>query len=183
MPGQARRARRRGRFSLSNLAPSGRDHDRTAMISAAYVMCLTTYAARRITGEAQPRTPNRRSRTDAKQVGVIMTEVVVLDEFAEWFEELDGTDREAVAVAIDVLEVRGVTLGFPQSSAIKGSKYPMRELRVQAQGKPIRVLYCFDPKRQAVIILGAHKTGDRFYDEQVPHAERLYQRYLDDLDP
>jgi hypothetical protein len=58
----------------------------------------------------------------------------------------------------------------------------MRELRVQSQGKPIRLLYCFDPKRQAVVILGGHKTDDRFYEEHVPRADRLYQAYLDDLD-
>src|SRR5258708_4425750 len=109
-----------------------------------------------------------------------MSDVVVLDEFAEWFGELNVRDREAVAVAIDVLEVRGVTLGYPQSSAIRGSKVSLRELRVQSQGKPIRVLYCFDPKRQAVVILGGHKNDDRFYEEHVPRAERLYRAYLDE---
>jgi hypothetical protein len=86
----------------------------------------------------------------------------------------------AVTVAIDVLEVRGVTLGHPQSSSIRGSRFPMRELRVQSKGKPIRVLYCFDPRRQAVVILGGHKTDSRFYDRNVPRAERLYQSYLDE---
>jgi hypothetical protein len=110
-----------------------------------------------------------------------MVEVVVLDAFVEWYEELGSEDRVAVTAAIDVLEVRGVTLGSPQSSAIKGSKLAMRELRVQSQGKPIRVLYCFDPQRHAVVILGGHKTDDRFYDRHVPRAERLYQAYVDDL--
>jgi len=111
-----------------------------------------------------------------------MVDVEVLDEFVEWYEELGDEDRVAVTAALDVLEVRGVALGFPQSSAIRGSKFAMRELRIQSQGKPIRLLYCFDPKRQAVAILGGHKTDNRFYEEYVPRAERLYQSYLDDLD-
>ena len=112
-----------------------------------------------------------------------MVDVAVLDPFVEWYEELEEADKEAVTVAIDLLEARGVAHGHPYSSAIRGSKLAMRELRVQSHGKPIRVLYCFDPKRQAVVILGGHKTDDRFYDEHVPRAERLFQAYLDDLEP
>jgi len=73
-----------------------------------------------------------------------MVDVEALDEFAEWYQSLGDNDREAVTVAIDVLAVRGVTLGYPQSSAIVNSKLALRELRVQSQGKPIRVFYCFD---------------------------------------
>lgn len=112
-----------------------------------------------------------------------MVEVNVLDPFVEWYEDLEDGDKEAVAVAIDLLEARGVALGHPYSSAIRGSKIAMRELRVQSHGKPIRVLYTFDPKRQAVVIIGGHKTDDRFYDEHVPRAERFFQAYLDVLEP
>jgi hypothetical protein len=112
-----------------------------------------------------------------------MIDVIVLDAFATWYGELNEADQEAVAFSVDLLEARGLALGHPHSSAIKGSKFAMRELRVQAHGKPIRVLYCFDPKRQAVVILGGHKTDDRFYEEHVPRADRHYQEYLDDLEP
>src|SRR5260370_824591 len=70
-------------------------------------------------------------------------------------------------------EAKGVTLGYPHTSAIKGASVALRELRVQSGGKPIRILYAFDPKRQAVLILGGDKTGDdRFYAEMVPRAEK-----------
>jgi len=49
-----------------------------------------------------------------------MVDVEVLDEFVEWYEELEDEDRVAVTAAIDVLEVRGVALGFPRSSALEG---------------------------------------------------------------
>ena len=55
----------------------------------------------------------------------------------------------------------------------------MRELRVQHQGQPYRVLYAFDPERNAVLLLGGDKGGnDRFYEQVVPRAEALWDQYL-----
>ena len=78
------------------------------------------------------------------------------------------------------LEVKGVSLPYPYSSAIKSSKkYALRELRVQAGGRPLRILYAFDPGRNAVLLIGGDKTGnDRFYEEFTPKAERIWEAYL-----
>lgn len=104
-----------------------------------------------------------------------VVEVVATDEFRSWYQSLDESDQDAVTVTIDLLEIRGVTLGFPHSSAIQGSKDALRELRSQSKGRPLRVLYVFDPARQAVLLVGGDKTGDgRFYETQIPIAERLY---------
>jgi hypothetical protein len=55
----------------------------------------------------------------------------------------------------------------------------MRELRIQHQGEPYRILYAFDPTRAAVLLLGGCKTGDdRWYDTHVPKADALYSTYL-----
>ncbi len=76
-----------------------------------------------------------------------------------------------------------MTLGFPCSSAIEGSGIALRELRVQSGGRPLRVFYAFDPKRQAVLLLGGDKTGDdRFYETHVPRAERLWTEYLAEIE-
>src|SRR5260221_9672705 len=102
-----------------------------------------------------------------------MVEVVGTYEFAEWFDELDADDQDDVARLVDMLEVAGVTLPFPYSSAIEGSRYALRELRIKSRGKQIRVFYAFDPSRQAVLLLGGDKTGDdRFYETFIPKAER-----------
>jgi len=78
-----------------------------------------------------------------------------------------------------LLEARGISLGFPYASAIIGSQHPLRELRIQSKGRPLRVFYAFDPKRQAVLLLGGDKTGnDRFYETEVPRAEKLWVEYL-----
>jgi hypothetical protein len=59
----------------------------------------------------------------------------------------------------------------------------MRELRIQIQGSPFRVLYAFDPKRAAILLLGGDKTGDgRWYEVNVPIADRLYDEHLRELE-
>jgi hypothetical protein len=80
-----------------------------------------------------------------------------------------------------IFSKRGLALGFPRSSAIKGSAFALRELRIQSQGRPLRVFYAFDPARQAVVLIGGDKTGDgRFYERMVPVAERIWKEYLDE---
>ncbi len=59
----------------------------------------------------------------------------------------------------------------------------MRELRVQHQGRPYRVLYIFDPRRIAILLLGGDKTGDdRWYEKSVPLADRLYDEHLSEIE-
>lgn len=59
----------------------------------------------------------------------------------------------------------------------------MRELRVQHAGKPYRVLYAFDPRRVALLLIGVDKTGrDRWYEEFVPKADAIYDRHLRELE-
>jgi hypothetical protein len=55
----------------------------------------------------------------------------------------------------------------------------MRELRVQHHGKPYRVLYCFDPRRVAILLIGGNKTGDnRWYETYVPLADKIYDQHM-----
>jgi hypothetical protein len=58
----------------------------------------------------------------------------------------------------------------------------MRELRTQHDGRPFRTLYAFDPRRHAILLIGGDKTGDkRWYEEQIPIADRLYAEHLEEL--
>ena len=55
----------------------------------------------------------------------------------------------------------------------------MRELRIQHKGRPYRVLYAFDPRRAAILLVGGDKTGDgRWYDKFVPVADKLYASHI-----
>lgn len=111
------------------------------------------------------------------------SEVEYTDEFGDWWETLDEDEQDSVAVSVTLLEQRGPTLPFPYSSAVEGSKHGhMRELRVQHKGDPYRVIYAFDPRRRAILLIGGKKTGDdRWYDEYIPKADKLYDEHLQSL--
>lgn len=110
-------------------------------------------------------------------------EVEGTDEFAGWFEGLKDEEQSSVGRVVDLLVEHGPSLPFPYSSGIATSRHRhMRELRTQHEGRPYRVLYAFDPRRSAILLLGGDKTGnDRWYDEQVPIADTLYDEYLSEL--
>ena len=58
----------------------------------------------------------------------------------------------------------------------------MRELRIQHKGDPYRVLYAFDPRRAAILLIGGNKAGeDRWYERFVPIADKLYDKHLEML--
>ncbi|NKB71873.1 MAG: hypothetical protein GKR89_32760 [Candidatus Latescibacteria bacterium] len=105
------------------------------------------------------------------------------DEFEGWWITLNGDEQESVATYVRLLEERGTQLPFPFSSGIESSHYShMRELRVQHQGSPYRILYAFDPRRTAILLIGGNKTGNnRWYEEFVPLADRLYDYHMKQL--
>lgn len=102
------------------------------------------------------------------------------DEFGGWWSSLSEDEQVSLDASVRLLEERGPTLGFPHSSGINGSKHGhMRELRTQHDGRPLRTLYAFDPRRSAILLIGGDKTGDnRWYDIHVPIADRLYDEHL-----
>lgn len=106
------------------------------------------------------------------------------DDFAEWFAGLSDAEQVSVGRVVELLVGHGPALPFPYTSAVAMSHHRhMRELRIQHQGRPYRVLYAFDPRRTAILLLGGDKTGnDRWYDEDVPRADALYDEYLHELE-
>jgi hypothetical protein len=105
------------------------------------------------------------------------------DEFGDWWNDLREGQQDDVTATVESLMESGANLRFPHSSGIEGSKHShMRELRVQSGGKPIRVFYAFDPLRSAILLIGGDKTGqNRFYDEYIPVADKLYDEHLEEL--
>ena len=110
-------------------------------------------------------------------------DVEFTDEFGHWWDSLDQAAQDSIDVAVHLLEARGPHLGFPFSSGVEGSRHNhMRELRVQHRGRPYRLLYGFDPRRVAVLLIGGCKGGeDRWYERHVPWADDLYDEHLDQL--
>ena len=67
---------------------------------------------------------------------------------------------------------------------VKGcAHHNMKELRVSAGGRRLRVLFLFDPRGTAVLLLGGDKTGSwsDWYADAVAQADEIYERYLADL--
>jgi hypothetical protein len=105
------------------------------------------------------------------------------DEFGDWFVSVGEADQDSIDFIVDQLIVQGPTLGFPHSSGVNGSRHShMRELRVQCEGRPLRIFYAFDPRRSAILLIGGDKTGNkRFYDRMITVADMLYDVHLDEL--
>ena len=112
-----------------------------------------------------------------------MWEVEFSDEFGQWWETLTEEEHVSLDASVRLLEALGPHLARPHSDTIEGSKHAnMKELRTQHQGRPIRTLYAFDPRRCAILLIGGDKTGDdRFYERMIPLADRLYDGHLAEL--
>jgi hypothetical protein len=110
---------------------------------------------------------------------------VIFDpEFRIWFyQQEQGFQDEAFAV-IKILEESGPMLGRPRVDTLKGSDFAnMKELRIQYLGEPWRILFAFDPQRQAILLVGGNKTGNnRWYKENIPIADKRYSEYLEALE-
>jgi hypothetical protein len=107
-------------------------------------------------------------------------EVEFTSEFEEWWNALTETEQGRVDARVRLLEERGPHLGFPFSSQIKSSRFSeMRELRAQSGGDPLRILYAFDTRRVAILLVAGSKGGDdRWYEVHVPVADRLFEKHL-----
>ena len=109
-------------------------------------------------------------------------EVEYTDEFGEWWESLTETQQDLLDAAVEKLEVHGPALGRPLADTVSGSRHQnMKELR--PIGSHIRVLFAFDPRRAAILLVGGDKSGrwKKFYDEVIPVADALYEEHIEQL--
>ena len=111
-------------------------------------------------------------------------EIEYTDEFEEWWDMQNPMLQVDIDTVVRLLEKFGTQLGFPYSSGVEGSCHShMRELRIQHKGSPYRILYAFNPKRTALLLLGGCKEGkDRWYEQNIAMADKLYDKHLKELD-
>jgi hypothetical protein len=113
---------------------------------------------------------------------VVAWEIEYTDEFELWWDELVKDDQERVQAAVEILEQTGPALGRPMVDTLKGSRLPnLKELR--PRGGHLRVLFAFDPRRVALLLLGGDKSGrwSDWYAEAIPAAEARYGEHLAQL--
>lgn len=109
-------------------------------------------------------------------------EVEYTDEFEVWWDQLSEDDQERTRAAVEILEEAGPALGRPLVDTLEGSRLlNMKELR--PRGGHLRVLFAFDPRRVAILLLGGDKSGrwKAWYVEAIPAAEQLYEEHLAQL--
>jgi hypothetical protein len=109
-------------------------------------------------------------------------EIIFHREFEEWFFAEDVTVQASIGMVLDILEEQGASLGRPYVDTVKGSAFTnMKELRVQHDGNPYRILFAFDPQRQAVLLIGGNKRGDKhWYEKSISVADKRFAEYLEE---
>ena len=110
-------------------------------------------------------------------------EIEFTDQARDWISSLNDEDYDAMAGVIDLLEQHGPTLDRPAVDRIEGSRHHnMKELR--SSGQHLRALFCFDPRRTAIVLLGGDKAGDwtGWYERNIPIADHLYDIYMAELE-
>jgi hypothetical protein len=108
--------------------------------------------------------------------------VVTVDAVIDWLTSLDEESLALVTAAIDRLAETGPTLGRPLVDRVKGSRHHnMKELRPGSTGRSeVRILFAFDPLRQAVLLAAGDKSGQwqDWYKRMIPIADDRYDAYL-----
>lgn len=98
-----------------------------------------------------------------------------------WADELEQADSEALLAAIRVLHDEGPALGRPLADTVEASRHPnMKELRPGSTGRTeVRVLFAFDKKRRAILLVGGDKSADwtGWYTRNIPIADDRFDEH------
>jgi hypothetical protein len=114
-------------------------------------------------------------------------EVEYTDQFDDWYRQLTEEEQDMVIARVELLEEHGPALGRPSVDNIHGSRHQnMKELRPSPE---IRVLFAFDPRRTAILLLGGDKSPsdpttpnwNQWYTQFIPIADDLYDEHLAEL--
>jgi hypothetical protein len=104
---------------------------------------------------------------------------------AGWRRTLDDDTFQQVTAALRELRDEGPTLGRPLVDTVKGSRHRnMKELRPGSSGRSeVRVLFAFDPQRQAILLVAGDKAGqwDDWYKRAIPIADDRFDEHIERL--
>ncbi|MGB9072614.1 MAG: type II toxin-antitoxin system RelE/ParE family toxin [Terriglobales bacterium] len=94
-------------------------------------------------------------------------EVEFTGQFETWWNSLSEDEQVEISAKVELLQERGPTLPRPHADVISASRHAnMKELRGKVEDRHLRVLYAFDPRRTALLLLSgatrpAIQTGTR----------------------
>ena len=109
-----------------------------------------------------------------------MWKIESTSEYQAWWNTLAVEQRSAISDRLALLREQGPALGPSLVRLIETSKHRnMKELRV-SQGGALRVLFIFDPRRRAILLLGGDKADiwNKWYRSAVRRADALYDDHL-----
>jgi hypothetical protein len=111
--------------------------------------------------------------------------VLFHDAFDSEFQALDEALQDELLAHAKLLGEFGPNLGRPTVDGLKGSKHAnMKELRFDGGWGVWRVAFAFDPKRQAILLVGGDKGGAdqrRFYKRLILVADKRFDEHLAEL--
>lgn len=108
--------------------------------------------------------------------------IYLTEQVFNWVESLDELMTDRYTAARKELESRGPGLGRPWVDTLTGSRHSnMKELRLL--GSNARVIFAFDPTRAAILLIAGDKTNQwqKWYRDNIPIADRIYEEYLKGL--
>jgi hypothetical protein len=108
--------------------------------------------------------------------------VLLHEEFESELQTLDPNLQDELLAHAKLLQEFGPNLGRPTVDTLKGSRHAnMKELRFGWRRQTWRVAFAFDPRRRAVLLAAADKTGAdqrRFYERLIATADRRFGEFL-----
>lgn len=105
------------------------------------------------------------------------------EEFQTWFTEQAEDVQDKIIFTVRLLSEYGPNLRRPYADTLEGTSISnLKELRVAHQSNPYRILFAFDPKREALLLIAGNKAGNkRWYKDMIPKAEEIFRRHLAEL--
>lgn len=108
--------------------------------------------------------------------------VEIGNEFEPEFDVLHEDVQTEILALSRFLQQFGPQLGRPRVDTLKGSRHAnMKELRFSAAGGEWRVVFAFDRKRKAILLVAGDKSGageKRFYRELIRKADERFDAHL-----
>ncbi len=112
--------------------------------------------------------------------------VLLHDDFVVEIQGFKAELQDELLAHAQLLAEFGPDLGRPTVDTLKGSRHAnMKELRFAWHGGAWRVAFAFDPRRRAVLLVGADKDGadqKRFYKRLLLLADVRYDDHLSSLE-
>lgn len=108
--------------------------------------------------------------------------VLLHDAFDAELNDLPEAVQDEVLALMGLLKQFGPALGRPRVDTLKGSRHAnMKELRFDAADGVWRIAFAFDPKRQAILLVGGDKSGGsekRFYRQLIKKADARFDEHV-----